>query len=128
MVRHVPVALTAEEIRDANTRYHDVAAREYDAKWGIDFGAAGLEQVLAKVTRGDVVIASVGVADLLRGQRCGHVADHILARRVGGGIRAARPARGSAAARAHRRAHASGRAAGELLVSPPSRRLRVDRR
>ena len=28
--------LSPEEIRDANTRYHDVAAGHYDAKWGID--------------------------------------------------------------------------------------------
>src|SRR4029077_14541700 len=41
--------LTAEEIRDVNTRYHDVAAHHYDAKWGIDFGDVGSEQVLAKV-------------------------------------------------------------------------------
>ena len=29
---------TADEIRDVNTRYHDVAASSYDTKWGIDFG------------------------------------------------------------------------------------------
>ncbi len=29
---------TAEQIKDVNTRYHDVAADSYDAKWGIDFG------------------------------------------------------------------------------------------
>ena len=27
-----------EHIKDVNTRYHDAAADEYDAKWGIDFG------------------------------------------------------------------------------------------
>ena len=27
-----------EKIKDANTRYHDVAAESYDSKWGIDFG------------------------------------------------------------------------------------------
>jgi SAM-dependent methyltransferase len=43
--------LSAEEIRDVNTRYHDVAAGDYDAKWGIDFGELGREQVLAKVAR-----------------------------------------------------------------------------
>ncbi len=43
--------LTAEEIRDVNTRYHDVAADHYDAKWGIDFGDIGLEQVGAKVRK-----------------------------------------------------------------------------
>ena len=29
---------TPEHIKDVNTRYHDAAADEYDAKWGIDFG------------------------------------------------------------------------------------------
>ena len=43
--------LSAEEIRDANTRYHDVAADHYDAKWGIDFGEIGRAQVLAKVRK-----------------------------------------------------------------------------
>jgi ubiquinone/menaquinone biosynthesis C-methylase UbiE len=47
----VPPVLSAEEIRDANTRYHDVAADHYDAKWGIDFAETGREQVLAKVRR-----------------------------------------------------------------------------
>jgi SAM-dependent methyltransferase len=47
----VPPALTAEEIRDVNTRYHDVAADHYDAKWGIDFGELGSEQVLGKVRK-----------------------------------------------------------------------------
>lgn len=44
-------ALSAEEIRDANTRYHDVAAGHYDAKWGIDFGELGRSQVHAKVRK-----------------------------------------------------------------------------
>jgi ubiquinone/menaquinone biosynthesis C-methylase UbiE len=43
--------LTDEEIRDVNTRYHDVAANHYDSKWGIDFGGLGLEQVTAKVRK-----------------------------------------------------------------------------
>ena len=47
----MPPALTAEEIRDVNTRYHDVAADHYDAKWGIDFGDIGLEQVGVKVRK-----------------------------------------------------------------------------
>ncbi len=46
-----PPPLSAEEIRDVNTRYHDVAAGHYDAKWGIDFGDIGLEQVTAKVRK-----------------------------------------------------------------------------
>jgi ubiquinone/menaquinone biosynthesis C-methylase UbiE len=44
-------ALSPEQIRDANTRYHDVAAGHYDAKWGIDFGEVGQEQVLAKIRK-----------------------------------------------------------------------------
>ena len=39
----------AEEIRDVNTRYHDVAASSYDSKWGIDFGEVGRRQVLGKL-------------------------------------------------------------------------------
>lgn len=42
---------TAEEIKDANTRYHDAAAEEYDAKWGIDFGAVGQRQVRLKLVK-----------------------------------------------------------------------------
>jgi SAM-dependent methyltransferase len=40
---------TDEDIRDVNTRYHDVAADSYDAKWGIDFGEPGRRQVLMKL-------------------------------------------------------------------------------
>ena len=40
---------TADEIRDVNTRYHDVAADTYDTKWGIDFGEIGQGQVLGKL-------------------------------------------------------------------------------
>jgi ubiquinone/menaquinone biosynthesis C-methylase UbiE len=47
----VQPVLSPEEIRDANTRYHDVAADHYDAKWGIDFGEIGREQVVAKVSK-----------------------------------------------------------------------------
>src|ERR1700761_1464750 len=42
---------TPEHIKDVNTRYHDAAAREYDAKWGIDFGAIGQDQVRAKLIK-----------------------------------------------------------------------------
>jgi ubiquinone/menaquinone biosynthesis C-methylase UbiE len=42
---------TAEHIKDVNTRYHDAAAGEYDAKWGIDFGATGQEQVRLKLAK-----------------------------------------------------------------------------
>src|ERR1700704_2404649 len=40
---------TADDIRDVNTRYHDVAAASYDSKWGIDFGSVGQAQVLGKL-------------------------------------------------------------------------------
>jgi SAM-dependent methyltransferase len=42
---------TADEIRDVNTRYHDVAAQSYDSKWGIDFGAIGQAQVVGKLRK-----------------------------------------------------------------------------
>jgi ubiquinone/menaquinone biosynthesis C-methylase UbiE len=42
---------TPEHIKDANTRYHDAAAHSYDAKWGIDFGGIGQEQVRAKLVK-----------------------------------------------------------------------------
>ena len=42
---------TAERIRDVNTRYHDLAADSYDAKWGIDFAATGRAQVTAKLEK-----------------------------------------------------------------------------
>src|SRR5436305_9324704 len=43
--------LTADEIRDVNTRYHDTAAAGYDAKWGIDFGPEGHRQVTGKLVK-----------------------------------------------------------------------------
>jgi SAM-dependent methyltransferase len=46
-----PAPATAEEIRDVNTRYHDGAAADYDAKWGIDFGEIGRGQVLGKLRK-----------------------------------------------------------------------------
>jgi ubiquinone/menaquinone biosynthesis C-methylase UbiE len=42
---------THEHIKDVNTRYHDAAAHEYDAKWGIDFGETGQEQVRQKLVK-----------------------------------------------------------------------------
>jgi SAM-dependent methyltransferase len=42
---------TADEIRDANTRYHDLAASSYDFKWGIDFGEVGRAQVVGKLRK-----------------------------------------------------------------------------
>ena len=42
---------SADEIRDVNTRYHDVAAPGYDSKWGIDFGNTGQAQVIGKLRK-----------------------------------------------------------------------------
>jgi len=42
---------TPAHIKDVNTRYHDAAAHEYDAKWGIDFGATGQRQVRLKLSK-----------------------------------------------------------------------------
>jgi ubiquinone/menaquinone biosynthesis C-methylase UbiE len=42
---------TADNIRDVNIRYHDLAAADYDAKWGIDYGEAGQAQVLGKLAK-----------------------------------------------------------------------------
>lgn len=49
----MPAAPTAtpEHIKDVNTRYHDVAAETYDAKWGIDFGPLGQGQVAMKLRK-----------------------------------------------------------------------------
>jgi SAM-dependent methyltransferase len=47
----VPAGASAEYIRDVNLRYHDGAAAGYDAKWGIDFGAIGQEQVESKLRK-----------------------------------------------------------------------------
>ena len=44
-------AAPAEHIKDVNVRYHDAAATEYDAKWGIDFGSIGQEQVRGKLLK-----------------------------------------------------------------------------
>jgi ubiquinone/menaquinone biosynthesis C-methylase UbiE len=43
--------LSADAVREANARYHDVAASSYDFKWGIDFGAVGQAQVCRKLRK-----------------------------------------------------------------------------
>jgi SAM-dependent methyltransferase len=40
-----------DEILDVNRRYHDVAAADYDSKWGVDYGDVGRAQVLGKVEK-----------------------------------------------------------------------------
>ena len=42
---------SADEIRDVNSRYHDVAASDYDSKWGISFEGVGRELVVAKLEK-----------------------------------------------------------------------------
>jgi ubiquinone/menaquinone biosynthesis C-methylase UbiE len=46
-----PPSASPEHIKDVNTRYHDAAAEEYDAKWGIDFGEVGQRQVRLKLVK-----------------------------------------------------------------------------
>lgn len=47
----MPAPTSASEIRSVNERYHDVAASEYDAKWGIDYGEIGQHQVTMKLRK-----------------------------------------------------------------------------
>lgn len=49
----MPAAATAspQSIREVNTRYHDAAAADYDAKWGIDYGPVGRAQVAEKMRK-----------------------------------------------------------------------------
>ena len=47
----MPAPATAPEILDVNRRYHDVAADEYDAKWGISFTEVGRKQVVGKLSK-----------------------------------------------------------------------------
>jgi SAM-dependent methyltransferase len=42
---------SAASIRDANVRYHDLAAEHYDAKWGINYGDVGQAQVTSKLRK-----------------------------------------------------------------------------
>jgi SAM-dependent methyltransferase len=42
---------SAERIRDANVRYHDLAAEHYDAKWGINYSEVGQAQVTGKLRK-----------------------------------------------------------------------------
>ena len=51
LARAMPAPSSPAEILDVNRRYHDVAADEYDAKWGISFAAQGQEQVVGKLAK-----------------------------------------------------------------------------
>src|SRR5919197_2344088 len=41
----------ADRIREANIRYHDLAADGYDAKWGIGYDGVGERQVVGKLRK-----------------------------------------------------------------------------
>jgi ubiquinone/menaquinone biosynthesis C-methylase UbiE len=45
------VPQSTAKILDANVRYHDLAARNYDSKWGITYNAVGQSQVTAKLAK-----------------------------------------------------------------------------
>lgn len=49
---------TPEHIKHVNIRYHDLAADSYDAKWGIDFGPIGRDQIRGKLGK------ALGTTDL----------------------------------------------------------------
>jgi len=59
---------TTSDIYHANVRYHDLAAENYDAKWGIDFGERGGSQVAGKLGK---ALGSRGVAHFRRGLEVG---------------------------------------------------------
>ena len=42
---------SADSIRDANVRYHDLAAEHYDSKWGINYDEVGQAQVTGKLRK-----------------------------------------------------------------------------
>jgi ubiquinone/menaquinone biosynthesis C-methylase UbiE len=42
---------SADTIRAANVRYHDLAAEHYDSKWGINYGDVGRAQVMSKLRK-----------------------------------------------------------------------------
>ena len=44
-------APSADRIRTANVRYHDLAATHYDSKWGISYEAVGQRQVVGKLRK-----------------------------------------------------------------------------
>jgi ubiquinone/menaquinone biosynthesis C-methylase UbiE len=42
---------SADTIRDANVRYHDLAAKHYDSKWGIGYDEVAQDQVTVKLRK-----------------------------------------------------------------------------
>jgi ubiquinone/menaquinone biosynthesis C-methylase UbiE len=45
------MAVAPAQIKDCNVRYHDHAASEYDAKWGIGYDQVGQAQVVGKLAK-----------------------------------------------------------------------------
>ena len=43
--------MRSQAIRQANVRYHDLAAPHYDDKWGISYGETGQAQVMGKLRK-----------------------------------------------------------------------------
>jgi SAM-dependent methyltransferase len=71
-----------DAIREVNTRYHDGAAADYDAKWGIDWGAVGREQVLGKVRKALGTAPPTFPRSLEVGAGTGYFSLHLLMARV----------------------------------------------
>jgi ubiquinone/menaquinone biosynthesis C-methylase UbiE len=61
-------APVTEDIYKANVLYHDLAAQNYDAKWGIDYGERGQTQVVAKLRK---ALGSGGTPRFPRGLEIG---------------------------------------------------------
>jgi SAM-dependent methyltransferase len=55
------MAAPAQTIREANIRYHDLAAEHYDSKWGIGYDEVGQAQVVGKLRK------AVGAGELPAG-------------------------------------------------------------
>jgi SAM-dependent methyltransferase len=64
----MPPPTPTGEIYTANTRYHDLAARRYDEKWGVDYGERGRAQVLGKLGK---ALGGEGVGHYARGLEVG---------------------------------------------------------
>src|SRR4029078_3907228 len=104
-----------EHIKDVNARYHDAAAEEYDAKWGIDFGAVGQRQVRLKRVRALAALDGERFGDALEiGSGTGYfslnlvqlgVVEQLTATDISPGMLEGLPATPDGAAAAHARGH-----------------------
>jgi SAM-dependent methyltransferase len=74
--------LSPSEIREVNTRYHDVAAVSYDTKWGIDFGGVGQAQTLGKLEKALGAPAGYYAESLEIGAGTGYFSLNLLQRGV----------------------------------------------